>query len=335
MSAMNLKYKFGLINSAGRYLTAEKFGGKVNASGASLKLKQVWTLEQDENVSYLKSHTGNYLSADKNGNVYCDCDDRANNKDTGFSIEIQDDGKWALKNVTHGRYLSCNSDELICNQSSDSNPAVHWTVQLAIHPQVCMKNVQQQLYAHLKISEDGEDRVVADEMVPWGADSTLTLVYGGKGKYCLEAFNGKFVQSDGQLVDSINEKTEYTLIFNSGNLQLRDNSRGFLGVDSGTKVLRSTSKTTKATSFVLEDSCPQGAFVLGEKYASLKQGKLILKSYVINKKYHCLDSVKAYQIVCFEIFILDYLHHWSRYQTWLYVRYCIWKSFPHFKTHVF
>lgn len=277
MPAMNLKYKFGLVNSAGRYLTAEKFGGKVNASGATLKAKQVWTLEQEESstISYLKAPSGNFLSADKNGNVYCNCEDRTEDTDTGFEIEMKTDGKWALKNVSHQRYLACSGEELICSDSSSNNPSANWTVQLAIHPQVCMKNVQHQRYAHLKTSEEGEDSVVVDELVPWGADSTLTLVYLGKGKYGLEAFNGKFVQADGQLAGTANEQTQFTLIFTSGHLVLRDNDGRHLGVDSGTRVLKSSTKPglTKANYFILEDSCPQGAFEFGGKYASLKQGK--------------------------------------------------------------
>lgn len=272
-----LKYKFGLINSAGRYLTAEKFGGKVNASGASLKAKQVWTLEQDEgsSVSYLKAPSGNYLSADKNGNVYCDVADRNESKDVGFDIELQADGKWALKNIPHQRYLGCNGDELTCSDSTTSNPSVNWIVQLAIHPQVCMKNVQHQRYAHLRKKEDCDDAVVVDELVPWGADSTLTLVYLGQGKYALEAFNGKFVQADGQLVDSPNAQTQYTLIFTSGSLVLRDHEGQHLGVDSGTRTLKSSTKPglTKANYFILEDSCPQGAFEFSGKFASLKQGE--------------------------------------------------------------
>jgi fascin 1/2 len=42
-----LTWSFGLINSAGRYLTVETFGSRINCNGTSLKKKQIFVLEQD------------------------------------------------------------------------------------------------------------------------------------------------------------------------------------------------------------------------------------------------------------------------------------------------
>jgi len=71
-SSAALQWKVGLVNFANKYLTAETFGFKVNVTGAALKKKQIWTLEQDlnEEVVYIKSHLGKYLSSDKYGMVH-------------------------------------------------------------------------------------------------------------------------------------------------------------------------------------------------------------------------------------------------------------------------
>lgn len=79
----------GLVNGQAKYLTAETFGYKINASGVGLKKKQLWSIESfplDENGSYdelstdlehvaIKSHLGKYLAVDSFGNVTCDQDE--------------------------------------------------------------------------------------------------------------------------------------------------------------------------------------------------------------------------------------------------------------------
>ena len=84
---MNLQ--FGLVNSEGKYLTAESFGFKINANGSALRKKQIWAFEQEagESTGYFKSSQGRYLLADKNGNIKCDCEEKEDA--ARFSVEVE------------------------------------------------------------------------------------------------------------------------------------------------------------------------------------------------------------------------------------------------------
>lgn len=87
--------QIGLINGKFKYLTAETFGFKINANGASLKKKQLWTLEGSEHQVYLRSHLDRYLAVDQFGNVTCESEDPS---DPGcpFQIMLATDGKLFL-----------------------------------------------------------------------------------------------------------------------------------------------------------------------------------------------------------------------------------------------
>lgn len=152
-------WTIGLINSKFRYLTAETFGFKINANGASLKKKQIWTLEPvnasggDSKFSinlimyyiiihyllsgliYLRSHLDKYLAVDSFGNVTCEADER----DPGckFQISVAEDGtgRWALRNVVRGYFLGSSSDKLTCTAKVPGD-AEFWHVHLAARPQV-------------------------------------------------------------------------------------------------------------------------------------------------------------------------------------------------------
>jgi len=55
------------VNHAGKYLTAETFGFKINAASSTFRKKQMWTIEQepgDEDTVYLRSHINRYLAGD-------------------------------------------------------------------------------------------------------------------------------------------------------------------------------------------------------------------------------------------------------------------------------
>lgn len=268
-----LKLQFGLINYENRYLTAEAFGFKVNASAPSLKKKQIWTLEQDEidgQVVYLQSHLGRYLASDKDGKVSCEAETRENV--CRFIIVEQSDGRWALQSEPHLRFFGGSKDHLSCFAQTIGEPEL-WTMHLALHPQANLLSVARKRYAHLS-APDSE--IAVDSNIPWGVDALLTLVYMD-GKYCLKTSDSRFLSNDGKLLFENGRGTVYTLELKSGKLAFKDCEGKYLSPMGPTGTLRSgrCSKPGKDELFDLEESHPQVVFqAANNRFVSIRQGKL-------------------------------------------------------------
>ncbi|KAJ4940782.1 hypothetical protein JOQ06_027074 [Pogonophryne albipinna] len=266
-----LKLQFGLINHEGRYLTAEAFGFKLNASAPSLKKKQIWTLEQDPQdpqVVYLRSHLGRYLASDKDGRVTCEADGQ--NTDCRFLIVAQSNGSWALQSEPHLRFFGGSRDHLSCFAQLITDAEL-WAVHLALHPQANLLSVARKRYAHLSM-EDGE--IAVDMNIPWGVAALLTLVYQ-EGKYCLKTCDSRFLSNDGKLVTQSGRATAYTLELKCGKLAFKDCEGKYLSPMGPTGTLRSgrCSKPGKDELFDLEESHPQVVLTAANgRYVSIRQG---------------------------------------------------------------
>lgn len=266
-----LKLQFGLINNGNRYLTAEAFGFKVNASGTSLKKKQIWTLEQDDQdgqVVFLRSHLGRYLATDKDGKVSCAAE--VPDSDCRFLIVAQSDGRWALQSEPYLRYFGGSEDYLSCFAQAIGEAEL-WAVHLALHPQANLLSVARKRYAHLS-APDSE--ISVDSNIPWGVDSLVTLVYMD-GKYCLKTCDNRFLSNDGKLVKEYGPQTGYTLELRSGKLAFKDNEGKYLTPLGPTGTLKSgkCTKPGKDELFDLEESHPQVVFQAANKrYVSVRQG---------------------------------------------------------------
>ncbi|NXG51137.1 FSCN2 protein, partial [Psilopogon haemacephalus] len=266
-----LKIQFGLINCESRYLTAESFGYKVNASAPSLKRKQIWTLEQDEadsSVVFLKSHLGRYLGADKDGKVRCEAEQPG--RDERFSIITQSDGRWALQSAPHRRFFGGREDRLSCFAPSVTEGEL-WTVHLAMHPQANLLSVSRRRYAHLSAHED---EIATDSNLPWGVDALITLCFQDK-KYSLRTADERYLRCDGTLVPEPGAGTGYTLEFKAGKLAFKDCDGKYLAPTGPTGTLKSgrSSKPGKDELFDLEESHPQVVFTAANgRYVSIRQG---------------------------------------------------------------
>ncbi|POI20305.1 hypothetical protein CIB84_015948, partial [Bambusicola thoracicus] len=265
-----LKIQFGLINCESRYLTAESFGYKVNASAPSLKRKQIWTLEQDEadsSVVFLKSHLGRYLGADKDGQVRCEAEQPG--RDERFSIITQSDGRWALQSAPHRRFFGGREDRLSCFAPSITEGEL-WTVHLAMHPQANLLSVSRRRYAHLSAHED---EIATDSNLPWGVDALITLCFQDK-KYSLRTADERYLRCDGILVPEPGARTGYTLEFKAGKLAFKDCDGKYLAPTGPTGTLKSgrSSKPGKDELFDLEESHPQVVFTAANgRFVSIRQ----------------------------------------------------------------
>ncbi|XP_056265269.1 fascin-like [Pseudoliparis swirei] len=269
-----LQIPLGLINSEGKYLTAETFGFKVNASASSLKKKQTWTLEQtgeDGSAVFLRSHLGRYLATDKDGNVTADSETRGG-RDCRFVVTAHEDGRWSLQSEPHARYLSGSEDRITCFAQA-ATPAERWSVHLAVHPQVNLYSLARKRYAHLSTRAEPHE-VAIDRDVPWGVDALVTLVYRDQ-RYHLETSDNRFLRNDGSLSTSTDKDTGYVLEFRSGKVAFRDCNGRYLapGGPTGTMKSGKSTRAGKDELFGLERSHAQVVLTAGnERNVSTRQG---------------------------------------------------------------
>lgn len=262
------EWKVGFMNSALKYLTAETFGYKVNASGPALKKKQIWVIEQEssENTVYIRSHLGRYMTSDRYGVITVEAEERTD--DAKFTVEYSKNGKWAFKHVLHGNYLSGYEAEVKCFDKSPSDYN-WWSIQLYVHPQINIRNANRKRYAHLN-KETNE--LECSEVIPWGADSQVFLDFV-EGRYTLKACDNRYLNRDGTLQANIDDNTLFTMEVHSGCLAFKDTEGRYLtAVGKGT--LKGRNKTiSKDELFTIEDSHPQVQIVSHNgKSVSVKQG---------------------------------------------------------------
>ena len=262
-----LKWTFGLLNCANKYVTAEAFQSKVNANGTTLKKKQIWTLERvEESVIALKSHLGRYLTVDRNGKI--DASGEEIGPDQKFEFFTQEDGKIAIRSATHERYIGGTGD-MMTGFDKEIGETNLFTIHLAMHPQINLRNVNRKTYCH----QVGEE-IRCNEVIPWGYDAMIILEFHG-GKYALRAANGQYLSRQGKLVNEPSADTLYTLVFRNAQVAFRDCKNKYLTAIGASATVQARKETIgKDELFALEDSHPQVRLIANNgRYCSVRDSE--------------------------------------------------------------
>uniref|UniRef100_A0A4W3II28 Fascin-like n=1 Tax=Callorhinchus milii TaxID=7868 RepID=A0A4W3II28_CALMI len=168
----------GLINSAQKYLTAESFNFRVNASSTIMKVKQIWTIEflkDNSCLVHIRSSLRRYLASDNNGKVTCD--QEAPSAYSNFVMITQADGKVSFQSDETKRYLGGAEDNITCFAQAVSE-SEKWVLHLAIHPNINLFSPGKKRY----LRYDAASNVVrCDSELPWGPDCVMTLIFDFKG----------------------------------------------------------------------------------------------------------------------------------------------------------
>lgn len=260
-----ISWSFGLRNHNGLYLTSETFGFAVNCTGKIMKKKQILFLETQGSDVFIKTNLGRYLTFKEDGKFLADATTKG--KEEAITIEAQKDGRWALK--TFRGYYAGGTGESLDAYTKEIKADRLWTVQLAMHPQVAIKNVNRKRYVHLS-----GDKLTTDEDIPWGRDALINLAFFEEGKYGLETDDGRWLSETSELKAKVDESCKFTLEFFQQQVAFRSSSNKYLTGVGATGVLKATKEgpPTVDEFFVLEDSQPQFKLKHKGQFASVKVG---------------------------------------------------------------
>ncbi|XP_072903814.1 fascin-like [Hemitrygon akajei] len=262
----------GLINSAQKYLTAENFNFRVNATSAILKIKQIWTLEfleENSSMVYIRSFLTRYLGGDNNGKISCDWE--IPNPYNKFVIITHPDGKVSFQSEETKRYLGGAEENITCFAQAITE-SEKWVVHLAIHPNINMFNLGKKKYLRYEITENA---VQCDSELPWGRDCVMTLIFNFREKkYSIRTSSGNLVACNGMLETCQSPRTLYTPEIRCGMFCLKDSEGRFLsGRDCYVRTFRTNNPSIDE--FFSADPSPGQVTIrslLNCKYVSLRPG---------------------------------------------------------------
>jgi fascin 1/2 len=107
------------------------------------------------------------------------------------------------------------------------------------------------------MQEDGA-MLNTNEIVPWGDDAMLTLVFFPEGRYGIKASNGKFLSKSGALVQDADSNCKFVLEIRGSQYAFKCETGEYLSSATGPmKATREAKAVTKDELYEFEDSHPQ------------------------------------------------------------------------------
>jgi len=231
-------------------------------AAAKMKKKQIWFLNQDDGADFctISSHLGKKLYINNDGNACCDGNEQGGQEE--LQIIAQDNGAWAIRSKLYGFYLGNKVEMERTSFLKDFDPSCHlWTVHLAMHPQINLKNVKRKSYMHLK-----GDEFHLDEIIPWGEDATITLqFFRSSGTYGLESSDGRLLTANGKLVDGstdenkVPDDAKFIIVFQGGKVSFKSKAtlKFLTGLGASGTCKCTKSSISQDEQFEMEDSFPQ------------------------------------------------------------------------------
>lgn len=259
---------FGLMSSQGKYLTAEKFGNQISATGLSLRQKQMWVFVQSPeggSKGYLRSPQNVYLETNKHGDVKCESEEM--DSSFVFDVSVSDDGKWTFRDM-FGKYFSGNSERLYTTADQKPNAESYWAIHLAAHPQVNMKSVSRKRYVH-----HHEEELRCNVDIPWGHEAVMTLEFTN-GMYSIRCSGGILNGLTGEISDTRTDDCMFVLAIRDNSFAFRATNGKYLTVYGPTgKLIATKASVGKDELFLLEQSAAQCVLVASnDKKVSHRQG---------------------------------------------------------------
>ena len=262
----SFEWVIGLVNPEGKYLTAERYGNRINAGGLALRRKQKWTVEfNDDETVYIRSFAGHYISVDRLGTVTCENPERG--EDEKFVLEYATDGsaRWAFRSHKYRYFLSGTGEGVNClaKQASGEDLSL-WYTPFAMHPQVTVFSMLGKKFA---IADSENVRLLGNKA--WGPEALFTMEFT-QGKYRFKTVNNRYLSKDGSLVTTRGEESLFGIEIHLSEdkrlkgLAFKDNEDRYLSATGPSGILKTNYKVLRKDEFFRLEECHPQVVIVGK-----------------------------------------------------------------------